>query len=162
MEPRRSRIEPIPGGRIWRWAAIISGVAASVAIAVSVSTLARARRLELVAQRSSMERDAAVARLASLELEIETRPIERSPGPSGATNQLRLTTGKSSEPVDWENTLEHHYDGSLRTPKQNLARLESVSGAVRAEAARLRRENPTATAKEILDSLFRAWGKPGR
>ena len=56
-------------------------------------------------------------------------------------------------------TLANHYDPGF-TPEENLAQLEKVSESVRTEVARKRREKPTMTAKEILDALFKAWGKP--
>ncbi len=46
------------------------------------------------------------------------------------------------------------------TPEENLAQLEKVNGAVRAEVAKIRNAKPSASAKEILDALFAAWGPP--
>ena len=147
------------GNRRWRWIAVGSGMAASVAVATTLFAIGRARDAERTAEQIAVERDAAVARIATLEVELVQQRGGSRNLPLGSDHALRLTANKASTPVDWASTLANHYDARF-TPEENLVQLEKVSGAVRAETTRMRRDKPTATAKEILDVLFKAWGKP--
>jgi hypothetical protein len=67
---------------------------------------------------------------------------------------------KANQPVGWPDILVFYVEGD--PPEENLRRLEDVSPAVRAEAARLRQEKSGVTAQEILDALFLAWGGPNK
>jgi hypothetical protein len=147
------------GNRRWRWVALATGVAASVALAMAVFTIGRARLAEHEAEQAAVERDAVIARIARLEAELEQQRGRPRNLPLGSEHPLRLTASKANTPADWAVTLANQYNPGF-TPEENLARLEKLSVAVRVEVAKKRREKPTATAKEILDALFEAWGKP--
>jgi hypothetical protein len=146
--------------RKWRrWLVIFSTCAAVVVVVVAAFALGRVWESDRKAAEATAERDAAVDRADRLEAELERLRNRPQDGPPSPDHPFRLTANKANIPVDWERTLNNHYDDRF-TPEENLTQLETVSGAVRTEVAKLRQKNPNATAKQFLDALFEAWGKP--
>jgi len=149
--------KPASGKLRWQWAAVASALAAATVVAVFA--IGRALDADLSAAHATAERDAAVARITRLEADLETLRGRLENSQPKSEHALRLTANKANTPLYWARTLDNHFRWNL-TPEENLTQLETVSEAVRNAAAARRREKPTATAKEILDEIFEAWGKP--
>lgn len=70
------------------------------------------------------------------------------------------TSAGLPRPINWATLLAQHYDAKA-SDDENLARLEGLGGSdVRDTIRLLRKEQPNAAAKAILQALFRIWGEP--
>ena len=126
------------------------GLATAAGVALSImGWMIVKQRNELAAQRDDNRR-----------LVEQFHQIKPNPSTQGSDSRpFNFTSDPEGKPLNWIGTL-RMLSGERDDPNRMLELLAKLSPSYKDEIARRRKQNPTATSRQVLDGLYKDWGKP--